>query len=190
MPSKHEKDTGKSVTGVRLSELSRHAPRSLQLIPNAAEINDLRVQLDLLGLSKVRLEATLEPVGKQDWDLSGRFGATVTQPCVVTLKPVRTRLDEVLERKYRAELPDDDLAGEVEMPEDDSLDALPDHLDLMALLTEALGLALPPYPRAADAALGDANFTEPGEKPMTDDDAKPFAALNELRDKLKDDSKE
>jgi len=51
-------------------------------------------------------------------------------------------------------------------------------------MTEALVLALPAFPRAPDAAPGDASVTEPGTAPMTDDAARPFAGLEALRDKL------
>ena len=49
---------------------------------------------------------------------------------------------------------------------------------------EALSLAIPLYPRAEDATLGEAVFTEPGKQAMTDEDAKPFAGLASLRESL------
>jgi len=70
------------------------------------------------------------------------------------------------------------------MPEDDTVEALPVNLDLVQVMTEALSLALPLYPRADGADLGEAVFTQPNTAPMTDDDAKPFAGLGALRDSL------
>ncbi len=52
---------------------------------------------------------------------------------------------------------------------------------------EALTLALPLYPRADGADLGEPVFTEPGKRPLTDEDARPFAGLKDLRDRLKKD---
>jgi len=57
-------------------------------------------------------------------------------------------------------------------------------------MAEALALALPLYPRAPDADLGEAVFTTPGQAPMTHEAAKPFAGLADLtglRGALKDD---
>jgi uncharacterized metal-binding protein YceD (DUF177 family) len=54
-------------------------------------------------------------------------------------------------------------------------------------LAEALALALPLYPRAPGAELGEAAFTEPGKPVLRDEDARPFAGLAHLRDKLKGD---
>jgi hypothetical protein len=59
---------------------------------------------------------------------------------------------------------------------------LPAVLDLAALMTEALVLALPLYPRAPGAELGSAVFAEPGTAPMTDESARPFARLGLLKD--------
>jgi hypothetical protein len=42
---------------------------------------------------KLRFIGTLEPEGAQDWRLTADLGATVVQPCVVTLAPVTTRLE-------------------------------------------------------------------------------------------------
>jgi uncharacterized metal-binding protein YceD (DUF177 family) len=78
--------------------------------------------------------------------------------------------------------------AEAEMPEDDAVEPLPQTLDLGTVMVEALSLALPPFPRADGAELGQVLAAAAGVTPMTDDDAKPFAGLGALRDKLtKDD---
>ena len=51
-------------------------------------------------------------------------------------------------------------------------------------MIEELSLAVPEYPRSPDATLEQANFTKPGETPMSDEDARPFAGLAALKDKL------
>ena len=57
-------------------------------------------------------------------------------------------------------------------------------LDLTSVLTEALSLALPVYPRspAAEAALAEA--AEPAELPEEEERPNPFAALEGLKDRL------
>lgn len=70
------------------------------------------------------------------------------------------------------------------MPEDDSVEPLPDVIDVGVVATEALALALPLYPRAEGAELGEAVFTAPGEAPLRDGDLKPFAGLAALKDRL------
>ena len=113
------------------------------------------------------------------------MGASVVQPCVATLAPVTTRLDVPVERSYLSELEDNfDEGGEEEMPEDDTVEPLPSELLLSLVAEEALALAAPDYPRAEGADLDVTRFTEPGKEAMSDEDAKPFAALKALRDKL------
>jgi uncharacterized metal-binding protein YceD (DUF177 family) len=168
---------------IRLGELPTNRPTPFRVEPGAAELAELARTLDLSALRKVRLEGELHPRGRRDWDLEGRLGATIVQPCVVTLAPVTTRIEEAVARRFRADLPEPPAGAEIEMPEDDALEPLPDTLDLGLVLTEALALAIPEYPRADGATLDEAVFTEPGAAPMTDDDAKPFAGLAALRDK-------
>jgi uncharacterized metal-binding protein YceD (DUF177 family) len=54
------------------------------------------------------------------------------------------------------------------------------------VLTEALSLALPDFPRADGAELGSQVYAADGVAPMTDEDAKPFAGLASLKAKLTD----
>lgn len=170
---------------LRLGDLKRKTQFDLK--PNATERGAIAKRLGITGVKKLTFTGSLSPLGKSDWDLQARLGATVVQPCVVTLDPVTTRIDEDLARRYLADMPDTPEAAEFEMPEDDTAEALPETLDLSAVMEEALALALPAWPRAPGVDAVDIAVTEPGQTPMTDDDAKPFAALKSLQQKLKDD---
>ncbi len=169
---------------LRLSEIPRRKPTRLSFRPEGDALAGLRTRLDLLGLSKVAFAGELVPRGKTDWDFTGTLGATVVQPCVATLAPVTTRIDERIERRYRAEDPLAEATGEVEMPEDDALEPLPEVFDPMAVLEEALALALPPWPRAPGAAPARTSATPPGADELDDAAVRPFAGLAALRDKL------
>jgi uncharacterized metal-binding protein YceD (DUF177 family) len=169
---------------LRLADLVSARGTAFTLVPDADERAAIATTLGIVAIKKLRFEGKLTPQGRKDWELTATLGATVVQDCVVTLAPVTTRIDEDVRRNYVADLPD--LTGtEVEMPEDDTLEPLPDSIDLYAVLTEALALALPLYPRSEGAELGQIVYTEKGIAPLTDDDAKPFAGLGALRDSLK-----
>lgn len=170
---------------LRLSDLKREIQFDLK--PDASERAAIAERLGITGVKKLTLSGHLAPTGKADWDLRARLGATVVQPCVVTLEPVTTRIDEDLRRRYLADMPEVSDAAEFEMPEDDTAEALPETLDLELVMEEALALALPPWPRAAGVDPVEIAVTEPGQTPMTDDDVKPFAALKSLQQKLKKD---
>ncbi len=171
-------------TPIRLADLPNRKPTEITLEPDAAERAAVADVLGIPGLRKLRFAARLTPQGSRDWRLVAELGATAVQDCVVTLAPVTTRIDETVERSYLASLPDIEGGGEIEMPGDDTVEPLPETLDLAAVMIEALALALPPYPRAEGAGIDTPVFTEPGKAPLRDADLKPFAGLAGLRDRL------
>ncbi len=170
-------------TTLPLSRLGRASTTSFDVQPDAPMRETIAKDLGIRGLRKARLTGELIAEGKADWRLDAKLGATAVQDCVVTLEPVTTRIDTGVTRSYRVNLPEPS-GDEWEMPEDDTIEALPDTLDLLQVLSEALALALPDYPRAEGVELGQAVFAAPGVVPMTDEEAKPLAGLASLRDQL------
>ena len=163
---------------VRIGDLAARKVTPFEVIPPPEALAAIAADLGIDALRKVRFQGELAPKGAADWLLTARLGATVVQPCVVTLAPVTTRIEEPVVRTYLARMPA--LTDtEVEL-EDDTLEPLGAVIDLGAVLTEALALALPAYPRAPGVAFGAATFTESGEAAF-DDKIRPFASL---RDKL------
>ena len=167
---------------IRLAGETR--PLEVKIEPDADWTADLARRLGALSIRKLKLLGRIAPEGAADWRLDGTLGATVVQPCVVTFAPVTTRLDVPVSRRYLADLPEPEPGAEIEMPDDDSVEALPATLDLGALIAETLALALPDFPRADGVDPVEMTVTEPDITPMTDEDAKPFAGLAGLRRKL------
>lgn len=173
-----------SPTLLVIADLPGRKPTRFVLSPDAATCDAIAARLELSDLRKLRLAGEIRPQGGRDWALVAQLGATVVQPCSVTLDPVTTRIEDSVERLYVADLPE--IAGQdIEMPDDDRLEPLSDQIDLLALAEESLALAIPAYPRADGARLDAHVFAAPGVTPMTDDDAKPFAGLAQLRDRLR-----
>ena len=98
------------------------------------------------------------------------------------LQKARSRL----ELKYGRQATLAELSAEVEMPEDETIDPLGEQIDLWAVMTEALALALPAYPRADRAELETDSAIPPGAAPIEEEETKPFAALADLKKKLED----
>ena len=169
---------------VRLSDMTRALDFALK--PDGDSRAALAGELGVSKIRKLTLIGRLTPEGKRDWRLEADLGATVVQPCVVTLEPVTTRIDETVTRRYLADMPDlsDLTEAEAEMPEDDTAEPLPATLDLQAVMAEALSLALPDFPRADGVAPVEASAVPPGADPLEEADVKPFAALKALRDKM------
>ncbi len=172
---------------LRVADLAARKPTRFDLAPDAAARGAMAADLGLSGLEKLNMRGELRPQGRGDWVLEATFGATVTQPCIVTLAPVVTRIEERVLRRYIADMPEPE-GEEIEMPEDDSAEPLPAVIDLGAVLTEALALALPLYPRADGAELGTVSQAAPGAEPITDEATRPFAGLAELMKKGRDET--
>ncbi len=168
----------------KVRSLAQNQATPFDLRPNKADLAKIAAELDILDLRKVVLKGEIKAVDASDWSLTAHLGATVVQPCVVTLNPVTTRIEADITRLYLAQMPDLGEDEEVEMPEDENAEELGSEIDVTAVLFEALVLYLPQFPRAENAEMGTTAFTEPGKKAMTDEEAKPFASLAALRDKL------
>ncbi|MEX0309939.1 MAG: DUF177 domain-containing protein [Tateyamaria sp.] len=174
-----------SATALRVAGLSQNAPTPFALSPSAGEMAEIADTLEISALRKLRFEGQIAAHGATDWLLTGQLGATVTQPCAVTLVPVTTRIDVPVRRLYVRDYEEIDVP-EAEMPEDDEVEPLTSWIDPGAVMTEALSLAIPDFPRAEGAELGQMVLTEPGVAPLTDEAAKPFAGLADLKSSLED----
>lgn len=142
--------------------------------------------LGLLGLRKLSLVGRIVAVKDDEFELTAHLGATVDQPCVVTLAPVRTRIDEPVVRFFGGEEPEFEAGSESEIPEDVNREPLGQVIDPGLIMVEMLALSLPLFPRAPDAELEQSAFTAPGRTPLSDDDVRPFSGLKSLRDKLQE----
>jgi hypothetical protein len=113
--------------------------------------------------------------------VSGRVGATVGQTCVVSLEPMKSVLDEVVDVSFSPSVAS--LAGSAA----EGHHALPDEeeppepliggkVDLGALAVEFLLLGIDPYPRKAGVEFSTPAAEEAGEHA--------FAALESLKKRL------
>ena len=112
----------------------------------------------------------------------GSLAAQLTQPCVVSLKPVESRIEATFERFYgrrtepgaSAGIDIGPLAGEEDFPEPLRAGAI----DLGEAAAEQLALELDPFPRLKDAAF--AGYSSGGEPAAAEGS---FAALAKLKKK-------
>lgn len=167
----------------RTGGLSPRKPTRFRYRPEAAERAKLAADLDLLALYALELAGEIRPVGRDELLLEATLAARVDQPCSITLAPVPAEVTEPVRRRYVSGLstPEGD---EIEMPEDDSVEPMPEVIDLAEIAAEALALALPLYPRAPGAELGEAVHAGDGVAPLSDADVKPFAGLKGLAAQL------
>lgn len=140
-----------------------------------AEVADLREVLS----ASASLDVTPSSGGR--FHVAGRVRARIGQTCVVTLEPIENDIDEPIDLIFAppdqipdlADLVDDAAESEAEIP--DPPEPIENGMiDLGRLATDALFLAIDPYPRKPDAVF------EPLVAAV-DPEEHPFAALKALK---------
>lgn len=165
----------------RVAAIAGRSSTHVKFLPDAATRSVIGATLDLLDLPQFLFEGDIRPSSKRDLVLTGRLTVLAVQPCSVTLTPIRTRIDEIVTRKYMFDFKD--ITGDdVEIPNDDTIEPLGEVIDAAQVAIEALALALPLYPRAAGAELGYVMVAPPGAAPLREVDLKPFSGLANLID--------
>lgn len=174
---------------IRPSELGEQG-LTLELEAGAAARGGLAVRYGLQELSALGATARVEWVrGGKVLKLAGRLRAELVQTCVVTLEPVRNRIDVEFELFYRAAGGAPENAGKAPCEDSDEdaelLEA--DSLDVAEAVALELALAIDPYPRKPGASLNlgpSAAENGPIPAPGADtegDTNKPFEGLAALR---------
>ncbi len=168
---------------LRTATLAGRKPVRFDLRPDAAQRGALARLLGISAIPALRLQGEVRLLGRSDLVLEAHLDATVIQPCVISLAPVTTKIGVPVLRRYLRDYaqPAED---EAEMPEDDTSEPLPDSIDPGAVMTEALALALPDYPRAPGAVCGEVAVAPPGAMPLGEAGLKPFAGLANLTKRL------
>lgn len=150
---------------------------------DAAERAALAARFDLVALDRLEgvFDIRRDAAGVR---VTGRVTGDATQRCVVSGAPLPVEVDEAVALLFvRAATGD---AEEVELETGD-LDILPlegEAVDLGEIAAETLALALPPFPRAADADLADERrllTSEDEAAEATRAAANPFAVLKQRR---------
>ncbi len=155
----------------------------LNLSATPAECAALARRFDLIALEGLTAEARLRRVrGGTLVRLSATLSADVVQACVVTLEPVRSRVQDSFSLSYApdAGLPVREIVVSVNDEEEGkTLDN--GAIDVGEAVAQQLSLALDPYPRAAGA--DPSQFT--GDDPIEDEkaQAQPFAVLAALKER-------
>ena len=151
----------------------------------ASESERVRIAaaLDLAGLENFWMNFQLNRAGRRHFKLSGHMVASATQICVISLKPVETRVDEKIEIEF---WPPEDVARiEVEVESEsmsvplDGPEPIPDGvIDVGQLAYEHLAASLDPYPKEAGVHF---EWINPEAEDVSAD--RPFAGLARLRDR-------
>jgi hypothetical protein len=162
-----------------LGDLGRSGAE-LEVAAHGEELERIAHWAGIRAVEDFAATVTLKRQSATRFTLDAELLADVVQDCVVTLEPVKSRIEKHVHRelhlaehirpKPNETVPLGAGAGDDEVPEEiDSLD-----YDLAAPLLEDFALAIDPYPRAPGAAF--AAPEEPGVRPEN-----PFEVLKSLK---------
>jgi hypothetical protein len=150
-------------------------------VAETADADECAALTERFGLPQVRslsMRGALHRWGPGGWRLEGVVRAGFVQTCVLTLERIDTELEEPFQRYYA---PAATLADAARMLGEDEPDPLGDGVDVGEAAAEAAALAIDPYPRRPGVDFDGARSGPPGAAPLTDEAARPFAALAALR---------
>jgi hypothetical protein len=162
-------------------------PMSLADVPpNGRSVSVVTSEEERLGLARLlqlpaiaALEATLivSPYGKDGLEVEGEIHAQLTQICVVTGEPFESDVISPVEIRFSPHGQDPNAPVGPEEFVDPEAEDPPDllvggRIDLGAIVSEFLALALDPYPKKPGASFG--THVGPGTE-------SPFGALSSLK---------
>jgi uncharacterized metal-binding protein YceD (DUF177 family) len=165
----------------------------------ALEANDaVRAALaDLAGVRKVMSASAAFDLKSKSGDrvhVTGEVRARIEQTCVVTLDPVENEIDEVIDLMFAPseQIPSLSALTEEAAESDEEIPDPPEPIvngviDLGRLATDALFLAIDPYPRRPEATFEPvAEIVDPADHPFAalkalQSDGKPAAAAKKSR---------
>ena len=167
---------------VHFYDLSRLSDAGAEIVVSAraGELSNLAQWLDVESVQKFEGVVTLTKLATHRYRYDAVLACDLTQSSVVSLEPVRARIEERFSRELHvAHRPRHQKVVEPEMPVAEGEDDVPEeldspHYDLAAPLLEELSLALDPYPRAPGEG-----FEAPDG--LGDPVESPFAVLKKLK---------
>jgi uncharacterized metal-binding protein YceD (DUF177 family) len=148
-----------------------------ELVPDETARADLAKSADVLAVPSLVARVEVRPDGRGGADVEGTLDAAVRQNCVVTLEPFDNKIDERIFVRFAPPgslVPADERPAELgeEDPPDEIVNGT---IDLAAVVTEFLALAVDPYPRKPGAVFA------PPESARAEKEPSPFAALEKLK---------
>jgi hypothetical protein len=140
--------------------------------------------LDLLSLDSMKMEFKLHRSGRSRFKLKGQLLADATQSCVVTLDPIKCKIDQEIDIDF---WPPEDVAQLETKTDDEEMEVLLDgpepiienSIDVGQIAYEHFAAALDPYPRTTGVSF---DWNNPQIDQESESGNKPFAKLARLKE--------
>jgi uncharacterized metal-binding protein YceD (DUF177 family) len=155
--------------------------KSFELVPDEETRKRLAEVANVVAIPALKVMLEVRPVGADAADVVGKLEGVVRQTCVVSLEQFDNPVAENFSVDFAV-----NPESEAETDDEEEIEDLPDpiidgKIDLGALATEFLILAVDPYPRKPGVAFETPVTEEPAPEPKRS----PFEGLSGLKDNLK-----
>ncbi len=155
--------------------------RSFELVPDEATRQRLAAAAGVISIPSLKVFLEVRPVGADAADVIGKLEGVVRQTCVVSLEQFDNPVSEAIAVDFAT-----DPKSTAETDDEEEIEDLPDpivdgKIDLGALATEFLILAVDPYPRKPGAAFA----ALPAEEEVPEPKRSPFEQLSGLKDRIR-----
>ena len=148
---------------------------------NALELAELTQILKIEELKGFAFEGQFSQLNKNDYRLRVSFNATLVQLCIISLKPMKTKINHKINQFYTAE--DSVNKGNYISIEYDSVEKehIKSEINVGDIMLEALSLEVPLYPKKKNVKFEGITITESAIKPLQKTINNPFLSLKELQ---------
>ncbi len=178
---------------VKVAKLPRDG-LDIDFVADETQRRALAEQLEIVKVARLSARLVAKPWRAEGVAVQGRLKAEVEQASVVTLEPIGQVIDEPFHVTF---VPENSRLARIVRPDETELQIDPEAddppeiffgevIDIGPYLSEAVALALDPYPRESDAAFAPVDTDSSPEAPAPS----PFGVLAELKavSSVKDDT--
>ena len=147
------------------------------------ELDELQQTLKLKRLLSFSFKGQIIQAKKKRYELHASLKATMIQNCIITCKPVKTLIEEEIERHYSEEVlgkNSEDLSLDVDA---EDIEPIFKELNIGAVVAEALALRIPDYPRKKNVKFEGVTITNTGLEPLDNTSSNPFSVLKDFATK-------
>ena len=155
--------------------------KSYELTPDEATRLRLAEVANVVSVPALKVQLEVRPIGGDGAEVAGKLEGVVRQTCVVSLDEFDNPVSENFSVDFAV-----DAESEAATEDEEEIEDLPDpivdgKIDLGALATEFLILAVDPYPRKPGVEFAPL----PAEEVAPEPKRSPFAGLSGLKDRIK-----
>lgn len=165
---------------VTLPVLSRTKIYKFHHIYSPSELIEIEEGLKVEKLLNFSFKGRVTQTKKKSYELHAKLKATIIQNCVISWKPIKTVIDDEVERYYTEDHIETYIENESLDINSKDIELIQRELNIGAVALESLSLGIPDYPRKKNVQFDGVTITSKGLKPLDKSLGNPFLVLKDF----------